>query len=152
MKGREQMKKLNRVFAAFLAAALTASLLCGCNGGRDSSSDAQQAVTQSAEAVNSNIEIPGYESVEFKAGKEKQSSRFYNPEGNSCFFRLSLITGDETLWQSDYIAPGEKADKLKLDHALDAGEYAAKLKYECFTLQDKAPLNGAEIEVALHVE
>ena len=90
------MKKLNRVFATFLAAALSVSLLCGCNGGRDSSSDAQQAVTQSAEAVNSNIEIPGYESVEFKAGKEKQSSRFYNPEGNSCYFRLSLITGDET--------------------------------------------------------
>ena len=145
------MKKLNRVFAAFLTAALTASLLCGCNGGRDSSSDAQQAVTQSAEAVNSNIEIPGYESVEFKAGKEKQSSRFYNPEGNRCFFRLSLVTGDETLWQSDYIAPGEKADKLKLNRALDAGEYAAKLKYECFTLNDKTPLNGAEIELKINV-
>ena len=147
----EQMKKLNRVFAAFLTAALTASLLCGCNGGRNSSSDAQQAVMQSAEAVNSNIEIPGSESVEFKAGKDKQSSRFYNPEGNRCYFRLSLVTGDETLWQSDYIAPGEKVGKLKLDNALDAGEYAAKLKYECFTLNDKTPLNGAEIELKINV-
>jgi len=143
---------MKQIFKILTAVVLGLTMFSGCESGKDEDTDtASVTVTESAETVNSNIEIPGYESVEFKAGKEKQSSRFYNPEGNSCFFRLSLITGDETLWQSDYIAPGEKADKLKLNRALEAGEYAAKLKYECFTLNDKTPLNGAEIELKINV-
>ena len=145
------MKKLNRVFAAFLAAALSVSLLCGCNGGKDSKSDTQQAVTQSAQADSSNIQIPGFEALDFKAGKEKQSVPFHNPKDNACYFRLTLTLDGETLWQSGDIAPDEKVGEIKLSHALDKGDYAAKLKYDCFTLQDKTPLNGAEIDLAINV-
>ena len=150
-EGREQMKKLNRVFAAFLAAALSASLLCGCNDGKDSSSDTQQAVTQSAQADSSNINIPGFEALDFKAGEETQFVPFHNPKDNACYFRLTLTLDGETLWQSGDIAPDEKVGEIKLSHALDKGDYAAKLKYDCFTLQDKTPLNGAEIDLAINV-
>ena len=146
------MKKLNSVFAAFLAAALSVSLLCGCNGGKDSSSDTQQAVTQSAQADSSNINIPGFEALDFKAGKETQSVPFHNPKDNACYFRLTLTLDGETLWQSGDIAPDEKVGEIKLSHALDKGDYAAKLKYDCFTLQDKTPLNGAEIDLAINVK
>ena len=149
---QEQMKKLDRVFAAFLAAALSVSLLCGCNGGKDSSSDTQQAVTQSAQADSSNINIPGFEALDFKADTEKQSVPFHNPKNNACYFRLTLTLDGETLWQSDDIAPDEKVGEIKLSHALDKGDYAAKLKYDCFTLQDKTPLNGAEIDLAINVK
>ena len=151
---------MKKIFTILAASVLVLAMLPGCAESKARDTDTAPvsvtettsvSVTENAEAVNSNIEIPGYESVEFKAGKEKQSSRFYNPEGNSCFFRMSLINGDEILWQSDYIEPGEKISKLKLNHALDAGEYAAKLKYECFTLNDKTPLNGAEIELKIDV-
>ena len=146
------MKKLNSVFAAFLAAALSVSLLCGCNGGKDNSSDTQQAVTQSAQADSSNINIPGFEALDFKAGKEKQFVPFHNPKDNACYFRLTLTLDGETLWQSGDIAPDEKVGEIKLSHALDKGDYAAKLKYDCFTLQDKTPLNGAEIDLAINVK
>lgn len=151
MKGREQMKKSNRVFAAFFAALLLAGVFSGCDGNNYNISDKSSGV-QTVATESSDINIPGYETLEFKAGKTKQSSSFHNPDDNSCYFRMSLLTDDETIWQSDYIKPGESIRKIKLSRSFDAGDYEAKLKYECFTLQDKAPLNGAEIEVALHVE
>ena len=146
------MKKLNKAFAAFLAAALSVSLLCGCNGGKDSSSDTQQAVTQSAQADSSKINIPGFEALAFKAGEEEQSVPFHNPGNNACYFRLTLTLDGETLWQSGDIAPDEKVGEITLSHALDKGDYSAKLKYDCFTLQDRSPLNGAEIDLAINVK
>ena len=146
------MKKLNKAFAAFLAAALSVSLLCGCNGGKDSSSDTQQAVTQSAQADSSKINIPGFEALAFKAGEEEQSVPFHNPGNNACYFRLTLTLDGETLWQSGDIAPDEKVGEITLSRALDKGDYSAKLKYDCFTLQDKSPLNGAEIDLAINVK
>ena len=146
------MKKLNKAFAAFLAATLSISLLCGCNGGKDSSSDTQQAVTQSAEADSSKIYIPGFEALAFKAGEEEQSVPFHNPRNNACYFRLTLTLDGETLWQSGDIAPDEKVGEITLSHALDKGDYSAKLKYDCFTLQDRSPLNGAEIDLAINVK
>ena len=146
------MKKLNKAFAAFLAAALSVSLLCGCNGGKDSSSDTQQAVTQSAQADSSKINIPGFEALAFKAGEEEQSVPFHNPKNNACYFRLTLTLDGETLWQSGDIAPDEKVGEITLSHALDKGDYSAKLKYDCFTLQDRSPLNGAEIDLAINVK
>lgn len=150
-KGRNHMNRKSNILAAFLTVVLGASLLCGCNGGKDSSSDTQQAVTQSAQADSSNINIPGFEALDFKAGKEKQSVPFHNPKDNACYFRLTLTLDGETLWQSGDIAPDEKVGEIKLSHALEKGDYAAKLKYDCFTLQDKTPLNGAEIDLAINV-
>ena len=156
-KGREQMHKLNRVFAAFLAAALSACILSGCGGTAENSSAEQPATTttaagQSAVQDSGNINIPGFESLEFKAGETKQTSKLHNPAENSCYFRMTLTIDGEAIWQSDDIAPGEQVGEMELTRALDAGEYAAKLKYECFTMQDKTPLNGAEIDLAINVK
>lgn len=142
------MTRKPNILAAFLAAALSVSLLCGCGGGKDSTPDTTP-VTQSADSGN--IHIPGFEALDFKADTEKQSVPFHNPKNNACYFRLTLTLDGETLWQSGDIAPDEKVGEIKLSHALDKGDYAAKLKYDCFTLQDKTPLNGAEIDLAINV-
>ncbi len=131
-------------------ALLALMMLTGCTDGQAVPSETQ-SVTQSAQADSSNINIPGYEALDFKAGETKQDSRFHNPAENACYFRLTLTLDGETLWQSDYIAPGEKVGEITLSRALDKGEYQAKLNYECFTLQDKSPLNGAEIDLAINV-
>ena len=144
-------RKLNTLFTAFLALALSAVMLTGCTFDEESTSHTQSAV-QSAQADSSNINIPGFETLDFKAGDEKQSVPFHNPKDNACYFRLTLTLDGETLWQSEYIAPDEKVGEIKLSHALDKGDYAAKLKYDCFTLQDKSPLNGAEIDLAINVK
>ena len=137
------MKKNSIIILAFLILAM----LIGCT----SPTVEKQANDYSNIVENSNISIPGYESIDFKAGKKKQSSKFHNPENNSCYFIMTLIVDDETLWKSDYIKPGESINKIKLSRSLEVGEYSAKLKYECFTLNDKNPLNGADITLMINV-
>ena len=137
--------------------------LSGCSGKVEQKTEKDYSNIE----MNPNISIPGYESLEFKAGKEKQSVDFYNPDENTCFFRISLVLKDETdttngeegnageetvLWTSDMIEPGEHVKSIKFDKELESGEYAAILKYECFSLKDKTPLNGSNVELMLKVQ
>ena len=138
-------RKLN-ILAAFLVLAL---LLTACGAGGDK-------VERFAEAdpgSGANIAIPGYEKLDFTAGKTAQTVRLTNPPENACTFVLSLTLDDtgETLWKGDALSPGEAFTRVTLKRALTAGEYAATLRYDCFSLQDGAPLNGAEIKVTLSV-
>ena len=154
-------RKSNRILAVFLMIILICSL-SGCSGKVEQKTEKDYSNIE----MNPNISIPGYESLDFKAGKEKQSVDFYNPDENTCFFRISLVVKDETdtangeegnageetvLWTSDFIEPGEHVKSIKLSKELESGEYTATLKYECFRLQDKTPLNGSNVELTLNV-
>ena len=141
---------MSRLFSVVLAAAMLSGIFTGCSESNTEKAAVSSNVNYSESDLN-NISIPGYESIEFKAGKKKQSSGFHNPENNSCYFVMTLIMDDETLWKSDYIKPGESINKIKLSRSLEAGEYSAKLKYECFTFNDKNPLNGADITLMINV-
>lgn len=91
---------------------LTICILSGCSDDNRKNKDYSDIVE------NPNISIPGYESLNFTAGKKKQSVNFYNPEENTCFFRISLVidngngtgTGasEEIIWTSELIEPGEE--------------------------------------------
>ena len=61
------------------------------------------------------------------------------------------LTGGETLWSGEALQPGEAFTRITLERALDAGEYAATLHYECFSLADNTPLNGAKIKLTIQV-
>lgn len=143
-------RKPNMLFAAFL---LSVCLLTGCGAANTSEvQSSAQPAAQSTQADSGNINIPGYESLDFKAGETAQTTRFHNPPENTCYFRLTLTLDGEDLWQSGYIAPGETAYDITLSRPLEKGEYQAKLKYECFTLQDKSPLNGMDLDLAINVK
>ena len=142
MKGRELMKKQsNIIFSIILLLTLAVGMLSGCSGNKDYSNIVE----------NPNISIPGYESLDFTAGKKKQSVDFYNPDENTCYFRISLVVEEETLWTSELLVPGEHIKSIKLDRELESGDYPATLKYECFSLKDETPLNGSDIELTLIV-
>ena len=149
-KGREPMTRKPNILAPFLIALLFLGTLAGCSGDAGTFSGKPKKDYSNIE-MNPNIAIPGYESLEFKAGKEKQSVDFYNPDENTCFFRISLVLNEDTLWTSDYIEPGEHVKSIELSKELDSGDYPATLKYECFRLTDKTPLNGSDIELTLTV-
>lgn len=108
---------------------------------------------ETVEKLEGAASIPGFESLNLKAGTKKQTLVLSNPAENTCLFRLSLILEDGTvLWTSRYIHPGEDSDPIKLSKPLEAGSYKnTTLKYECFT-QNKTPLNGAEIILTLRVK
>ena len=151
LERQEKMKrKMNIILMVFLTTLMALGILTGCSRDSGGSADKPKKDYSNIE-MNPNIAIPGYESLDFKAGKEKQSVDFYNPDENTCFFRISLVLNEDTLWTSDYIEPGEHVKSIKLCKELESGEYTATLKYECFRLQDKTPLNGSNVELTLNV-
>ncbi|MDT2659273.1 tRNA (uracil-5-)-methyltransferase [Enterococcus hulanensis] len=97
------------------------------------------------------IQIPGYEMVKIKADSLEQQGNFFNPEENTCYFRISLWQDSTTkLWESKLIEPGSGIYTLTLDHAVEKGTYdQAFLKYECFSLENQEPLNGSEVQLIL---
>ena len=143
------MKRKKNILAVFLGLAL-ALMLTRCSTGGD-------RVEQFAEAApgsGTNIAIPGYEMLVFKAGTKTQTVRLTNPPENACTFvlTLSLDESGETLWTGKALSPGEAFTRIALTRALDAGDYPATLHYDCYSLNDNTPLNGAEIQLTLEVK
>lgn len=100
------------------------------------------------------IDIPGFDVMNIKAGTKEQSVNLYNPEQNTCYFKMSILLNDGTkLWESKLIEPGKAVYDLTLNESLSAGEYEdATLKYECFAMnEEQTPLNGSEIKFTLNV-
>lgn len=100
------------------------------------------------------IAIPGYDELVLRARSIEQQVDFYNPEGNGCYFVISVLLPDGAeLFKSGLIAPGSRLTSIDLSHALEAGTYAkAVLRYSCFRVGDMAQLNGADILLTLEVE
>ena len=142
------MSRKSNILAAFLVLAL-ALLLTACGAGGDRVERFAEAAPDSGE----NIAIPGYEKLSFEAGKTAQAVNLKNPAENACTFVLTLTLEDgETLWTGKALSPGEAFTRITLTKALDAGEYPATLHYDCYTIEDNQPLNGAEIQLTLEVK
>ena len=111
--------------------------------------DVAERFAEAAHGSGTNIAIPGYETLSFKAGSRTQTVNITNPPENACAFVLSLALDDgEVLWTGEALSPGEAFTRITLKQALDAGEYPATLHYDCYSLQNNTPLNGAEISKA----
>ena len=141
------MNRKPNILAAFLVLAL-AFLLTACGAGVDKVERFAKATPGNGE----NIAIPGYEKLSFAAGKTAQTVNLKNPPENACTFVLTLTLEDgETLWTGKALSPGEAFTRITLSRALDAGEYPATLHYDCFSLNDNTPLNGAEVKLTIEV-
>lgn len=100
------------------------------------------------------ILIPGYETLHFKAGEITQNVIFRNPEENTCSFRMSIHLQDGTeIWTADDVLnPGEAFLRIDLERVLERGTYRnAVMKYECYS-PDGTRLNGAEIRLTIEAE
>ena len=142
------MNRKSNILAAFLILALALLLTaCGADG------DRVERFAEANPGSGENIAIPGYEKLTFTAGKTAQAVNLKNPPENACTFVLSLTLDDGTaLWTGEALAPGEAFTHITLTRALDAGEYPATLHYDCYTIEDNQPLNGAEIQLILEVK
>ena len=142
------MNRKSNILAAFLALALVL-LLTACGAGGDRVERFEEANPGSG----ANIAIPGYEKLSFEAGKTAQAVNLKNPAENACTFVLTLTLEDgETLWTGKALSPGEAFTRITLERALDADEYPATLHYDCYTIEDNQPLNGAEIQLIIEVK
>ena len=143
-------RKQNIILAAFLALLTAVTMLCGCSG---DTGDKVERFAEVAPTDGGSIAIPGYEKLDFAAGKTAQTVNLKNPAENACTFVLSLTLDDgTTLWTGEALKPGEAFTRITLTKALDAGEYPATLHYDCYTIEDNQQLNGAEIELIIEVK
>ena len=142
------MNRKPKVLAAFLVLALALALTaCGAGG------DTVERFAEANPGSGESIAIPGYEKLSFAADKTAQTVNLQNPAENACSFVLTLtLTGGETLWTGKALSPGEAFKRITLSRALDAGEYGATLRYDCYTIEDNRPLNGAEIKLTIEVK
>ena len=106
------------------------------------------------EKTEDTIAIPGYEGLTLIADSKKQELSLKNPETNTCYFVITLYLEDGTeLWKSEMLKAGDISKPIKLNRELSAGNYPAKLKYECYRMdKEKTPLNGAEMKLTLRVK
>lgn len=143
------MSRRPSILAGFLAFALLLALTgCGGSGG-----DRVERFAEVVPGDGANISVPGYEALSLKAGSRTQAVRLGNPPENACTFAMSLALEDgEVLWEGEALSPGEALARIELNRALDAGNYPATLHYDCYSLDDDAPLNGAEVKLELEVK
>ena len=101
-----------------------------------------------------NIVIPGFTVWNIPAGETNVDSAFYNPEKNQCYFVLTvtLDNGEEVIYQSKYLKPGQRLYQVDLIRPLEAGEYAAVLTYDTYSTDDYSPMNGAAVPFTLSVK
>ena len=142
------MNRKPNILAVFLALAL-ALLLTACGAG----GDRVERFAEAAPGSGENISIPGYEKLSFEAGKTAQTVNLKNPAENACTCVLTLTMEDgEILWTGKALSPGEAFTRITLTKALDVGDYPATIHYDCYTIEDNQPLNGAEINLTLEVK
>ena len=101
------------------------------------------------------IAIPGYKEIRLKADTLEQSVNLYNPEGNDCYFVMSLTLTDGTeIWKSKMVPPGKGLYTITLNQTVAAGTYEnSVLKYECYKQNDElTKLNGSEVKLTLEVQ
>ena len=141
------MNRKPNLLAAFLVLALALALTaCGAGG------DAVERFAEANPGSGENIAIPGYETLSLAAGKTAQTVYLKNPPENAAAFVMTLTLDDGTaLWTGEALQPGEAFTRITLTRTLDAGEYGATLRYDCFSITDNTPLNGAEIKLTLSV-
>lgn len=108
--------------------------------------------TPAGEQQNNTITIPGMTGITLQSGQLEQAVDFHNPKENACYFVLSLYLSDDTLiYQSNYLAPGERITEIMLNQPLQRGIYGkCRLVYECFALDSKNALNTGEVVLEIN--
>ncbi len=104
---------------------------------------------------DSQILVPGYGKFTIEKGNDTIDTAFFNPEGNPCFFKFTLIEKDtnEVLYKSKLVPPGKGITPIKMNKSFDkVGSYDAVLKFQSFDLEDtNIEYNGSDIDVKLNV-
>lgn len=98
----------------------------------------------------SGIQIPGFKAININANSKNVQVSFSNPQGNPCYFVVSLMLEDGTeLYKSKMIPPGKGVYNISLEKALSKGEYNGILKYETYGIDGLNPMNGANLKLTV---
>lgn len=104
------------------------------------------------ESTEKGIEIPGYSTISIPADTTDVQIELTNPEENEVYFQITFLIGEEQIYQSKLIRPGDHLYDITLDRALEAGEYELTIQYDTFSMDETySPRNGATVNCILKV-
>ncbi len=114
----------------------------------------QEETAAPQEKTTNGIQIPGYDRIYFKAGTREQAITLSNPEGNRCFFVITLCLPDGSeFYRSDMLKPGGSISRIQATKDIPAGTYeGCIMRYDCYDLETMAALNGANNYFDLEVK
>ncbi len=96
------------------------------------------------------IAIPGYSELKMEADTNVINVALWNPDGNPCYFKFSIIMDDEVLYESGLVAPGQAVVEVELSETIPQGIYDAIIKIRTYDLEDtESELNGGEVAVQI---
>lgn len=145
-----------------LVALITASLYKMMNkpfdgSGSDASSASSEIVIADGEAYDGTMDNGKTDSGEMRFIEFPAFTTIYvspdstvdlvNPESNHVYFKYTILENDEVLYESDYIAPGQKYAWQASDYITGAGEHAVVFSVSTVGVDDQQPRNGAEFAV-----
>lgn len=90
--------------------------------------------------------IPGFDVLNLVADSKSQKVNFYNPESNTCNFKMFLFIENELVWQSGYVKPGYGFYEIELSHEFSARETTGVLKVECYSGQTNQLTKSVNIQ------
>lgn len=160
MNEKQSKRKMNVIIvllAAFIILILLL-LLRSCQSGKpppnvnDTTTESKTLDFVPNNETSQSIIIPGVNGINLKSNQLKQKVDFYNPAKNNCYFRITLYLSDDTLiWQSGLIKPSEHITEITLNQKLQRGLYSnCRLVYDCYTLDEKSPLNGGQVKLEIN--
>lgn len=94
------------------------------------------------------IEIPGYSNIYISKGSTVD---LVNPEGNQVYFKYTITEGNKTIYESDYIKPGEKIAWNAADYISGVGEHDLIFAVSTVDVENGSACNGATFAVTATV-
>lgn len=90
------------------------------------------------------IEFPAFTTVYVQQGT---TIDLVNPESNHVYFKYTILENDTVLYESDYIAPGQKYAWDATGYITGTGEHSVVFSVSTISVDDQQPRNGAEFAV-----
>lgn len=107
-------------------------------------------LTEWKDAANDEyVEIPGYQNLE--VSKEQPYVQLKNLEGNSVYLQYNVLKGEETVYQSILVEPGNKCDKWNAYESLGTGTHEVTFFIKTFDVETQAECNSTTQPVTITV-
>lgn len=90
------------------------------------------------------IEFPAFTTIYVQQGT---TIDLVNPETNHVYFKYTIFENDTVLYESDYVAPGQKYAWDATKYITGAGEHSVVFSVSTIGVDDRQPRNGAEFAV-----
>ncbi|GEM_PF-5342412 len=108
-------------------------------------------------SIDKPVAIPGWEYINVSEGSYYADVDLFNPIRNTDSYNMTFSiylvssSGNELLYQSKLVSPGNHIYGIKLSTVLSKGDYDAVIHIQPYRISDNSPTNNSDINIKIHV-